>query len=141
MFLRSFGNILGIGMPGLFHYLEGMKERVEQNRTYTTTQVCAALHVTRKTLFYYDRIGLLKPLEHQVNSKLYSEEQIGTLKHILTYRDAGLSIQEIRTLLEEGSDQKLVMENAMRRLQEEEARLQRQMVNLKTLMQLQNNHP
>ncbi len=141
MFLRSFGNILGMGMSFLFHYLEGMKERVGQNRTYTTTQVCAALHVTRKTLFYYDRIGLLKPLEHQVNSKLYSEEQLETLKRILTYRDAGLSIQEIRKLLEEDSDHASIMEDALKRLQEEEAQLQRQMMNLKALMQLQNNHP
>ncbi|MBQ1321890.1 MAG: MerR family transcriptional regulator, partial [Solobacterium sp.] len=68
---------------------------------YTVSDICSLTGVTRKTLFYYDRIGLLKPVARSgpQNSKLYDQEGLRKLQRILRYREAGLQISEVRGLL------------------------------------------
>lgn len=89
---------------------------------YSVGEVCSLMHVTRKTLFYYDKIGLLKPTERTSvqQFKLYDAAQIDRLNQILMYRNAGLKIQEVRTILDDDKKDHLsVMENALQRLEKE----------------------
>jgi DNA-binding transcriptional MerR regulator len=57
--------------------------------------------LARSTLLYYDRIGLLRPSGRSgARYRLYGEEARDRLGAIRTYRDVGLGLREIRTLLE-----------------------------------------
>lgn len=57
--------------------------------------------VSTKTLRYYDEVGLLKPnkVDGWNRYRYYSTEQLGTMQTIMMYRDAGLSIDETRSIL------------------------------------------
>lgn len=93
-----------------------------EQHLYSVGEVCSLMHVTRKTLFYYDKIGLLKPTERTSvqQFKLYDAAQINRLNQILIYRNAGLNIQEVRALLDdEKADHLKVMESALQRLEKE----------------------
>ncbi len=58
--------------------------------------------VTRKTLFYYDRIGLLEPSRRsgKQNFKEYDQQAVNRLLEIRLYREMGLSIPMIQDILE-----------------------------------------
>ena|GEM_PF-1487523 len=66
-------------------------------------EICQLTGVTRKTLFYYDRIGLLRPtlrIGSQAH-KYYDDTAVETLMKIRLYRACGLQLSEIRGILEE----------------------------------------
>lgn len=93
-----------------------------EQHLYSVGEVCSLMHVTRKTLFYYDKIGLLKPTERTSvqQFKLYDAAQIDRLTQILMYRNAGLNIHEVRIMLDdEKTDHLKVMETALQRLEKE----------------------
>lgn len=55
-----------------------------------------------KALRYYDQLGLLKPVEVDRYSgyRYYAADQLPRLNRILALKDLGLSLQQIRTLLD-----------------------------------------
>jgi DNA-binding transcriptional MerR regulator len=57
-------------------------------------EICRVTGVTRKTLFYYDRIGLLEPSRRsgKQNFKEYDEQAVNRLLEIRLYREMGLSM-------------------------------------------------
>ncbi len=65
-------------------------------------EICRVAGVTRKTLFYYDRIGLLEPSRRsgRQNFKEYDEQAVNRLLEIRLYRKMGLSIPVIQEILE-----------------------------------------
>ena len=75
-----------------------MKEKI----LYSVKEVCDRFGITRKTLFYYDRIGLLKPADRQgvQHFKFYDFEALSRLESILEYRGAGLSIDDIKKVID-----------------------------------------
>ena len=75
-----------------------MKEKI----MYSVKDVCDRFGITRKTLFYYDRIGLLKPADRQgvQHFKFYDFEALSRLESILEYRGAGLSIDDIKKVID-----------------------------------------
>ncbi len=82
-------------------------------------EICSLAGVTRKTLFYYDRIGLLKPTLRVGSQahKYYDEEAVETLQKIRLYKECGLKISEIRTMISEtDQSEKTVLEYGIRRL-------------------------
>jgi DNA-binding transcriptional MerR regulator len=59
--------------------------------------------VTRRTLRYYDRVGLLSPAEHtEAGYRLYAEEDLFRLQQILALKFLGFSLEEIKTFLRGG---------------------------------------
>ncbi len=62
--------------------------------------VSERLGVDQKTIRFYERKGLLKPLRNRSNYRVYSREDINTLHFILSARAYKLSIREIRMLLQ-----------------------------------------
>ena len=82
-------------------------------------EVCRLAKVTRKTLFYYDRIGILTPTRREgaQNFKQYDQSKIERLKRITSYREAGLHISEIRELLDnQNADRLKVLQGALARV-------------------------
>ena len=73
---------------------------------FSVKEICNIAGVTRKTLFYYDRIGLLEPTARsgKQNFKEYDEAAVSRLIEIRLYREMGLSIPMIQDILE--SDEK-----------------------------------
>jgi DNA-binding transcriptional MerR regulator len=68
---------------------------------YTIGQVGDLAQLSRSTLLYYDRIGLLPPSDQSpAGYRLYSEADLARLERIRTYRAAGLSLARIKELLQ-----------------------------------------
>ena len=104
-------------------------------KLYTVGEISALTGVTRKTLFYYDKIKLLHPaaLKGPQNQKLYDEDKLEELKRILQYRNAGLTISEIRQISDHPEAAVPIFREALKRL---EAQLVQQQESIRTLKQL-----
>ena len=85
--------------------------------------------LSRSTLLYYDSIGLLKPSERTpANYRIYSDKDIRRMEQIAVYREAGLPLQAIGTMLDGRTgtsvailEDRLVQINAdVRRLREQQ---------------------
>lgn len=71
---------------------------------YFRIQEVASLHnVSKKTLLYYDQIGLFKPdhLDAETGYRFYVKEQFPYLKQIIYLKDLNFSLKEIQDLLED----------------------------------------
>ncbi|MDF8264767.1 MerR family transcriptional regulator [Luteipulveratus flavus] len=70
---------------------------------YTVGQVAEQLGITVRTLHHYHRIGLLVPSERSASGyRLYTEDDLVRLQHIVVYRRLELPLEEIAQLLESG---------------------------------------
>jgi DNA-binding transcriptional MerR regulator len=67
----------------------------------TISQLAKLACVTRDTLLYYDRIGLLVPETRGANHyRYYSERELLKVNLIRTFQSLGMSLKDIRALLE-----------------------------------------
>ncbi|MDE5891805.1 MAG: MerR family transcriptional regulator [Acetatifactor sp.] len=67
----------------------------------TVSQVAKLTGISRRTLQYYDEIGLLKPSELTSSGyRLYDDETLQTLQQILFFKELGFQLKEIREILE-----------------------------------------
>ncbi|PAB55996.1 MerR family transcriptional regulator [Anaeromicrobium sediminis] len=67
---------------------------------YTIRDLVQEFKLSRSTILYYDKLGLLKPSERAENNyRLYSDEDLEKLRNIVMYREAGISLKEISKLL------------------------------------------
>jgi DNA-binding transcriptional MerR regulator len=70
-------------------------------RTYTISALAKAFGLSRSTLLYYDRIGLLPPCGRTPSGyRYYTDSEFNQLERICNFRDAGLTIDEIKTTLQ-----------------------------------------
>jgi DNA-binding transcriptional MerR regulator/ABC-type Fe3+-hydroxamate transport system substrate-binding protein len=71
-------------------------------RVRTIGEVAELAGVTSRTLRYYDRIGLLKPLARsQSGYRLYGREELLRLREILVWRRLGFPLSDIAALIDE----------------------------------------
>ncbi len=71
--------------------------------TYTVGKFARRFGLSRSTLLYYDRVGLLAPSGRSGNGyRLYSDKDAQRMAAIRQYRDAGIPLKEIGALLDEG---------------------------------------
>ena len=70
---------------------------------YTVGQLAGLAGVTVRTLHHYDRIGLLEPEERSGSAsyRRYGPGSVERLHRILSYRELGLSLDEIAALLDD----------------------------------------
>jgi DNA-binding transcriptional MerR regulator len=75
---------------------------VGAHRLFTIEQVAARTGLTKRTLRYYEEVGLLPPTDRtEGNYRRYSEEDIQHLERIKKLRDLlGFSLADIRELLD-----------------------------------------
>ncbi len=68
---------------------------------YTVSRLGKKFRLSRSTLLYYDSIGLLSP-SHRANNRYrqYTEEDAERLEQICLFRRVGLSLDEIKKILE-----------------------------------------
>lgn len=96
---------------------------------YTIKQLSDLAGITRRTLHYYDEIGLLKPIEISGNGyRWYSEQGLLRLQQILLYRESGVPLAKIKQILDNTSFDKVSA------LQEHKETLQKQQTRLEGLI-------
>jgi DNA-binding transcriptional MerR regulator len=72
-------------------------------RTYSISKLGRACGLSRSTLLYYDRLGLLKPSGRTGSGyRYYTDADQRRLERIRHFREAGLSVKEIRAVLSSG---------------------------------------
>ena len=92
----------------------------------TVAQVCKRTGVSVRTLHHYDQIGLLKPTEvTEAGYRLYDDGALDKLYMILAYRELGLSLNEIGSILDAPDyDRNRVLEHQIKLMQERVEKLQ-----------------
>jgi MerR family transcriptional regulator, thiopeptide resistance regulator len=84
---------------------------VRQQKNYTISKLGLLFGLSRSTLLYYDRIGLLIPSGRtQAGYRCYSETDCLRLERICGFRRAGLALEEIRAILASGKTSAAVLE-------------------------------
>jgi DNA-binding transcriptional MerR regulator len=67
----------------------------------TVTNLARACKLSRSTLLYYESIGLLpRPRRTAGNYRVYTPKDLDRLRQICVYRDAGVPLADIRSLLD-----------------------------------------
>jgi DNA-binding transcriptional MerR regulator len=99
-----------------------------QKEKLTIQEVSKATGLSAHTLRYYERIGLIHPIEREDNTRrLYTEQDLGWIDFLLKLRATGMSIKEMQryaALQRQGDDtlpQRVEMLKALR--QSVEARM------------------
>ena len=112
---------------------------METEKLYTVKELCEKYGITRKTLFYYDKTDLVKPTKRIGTQlwKLYSDDDVRQLEIVLMLREAGLSIDEIKTLTLRHMtvDENIIFfENVKARLLMEKENMKRELNKLEVLI-------
>lgn len=99
---------------------------------FTTGEFAKLHHLNKRTLHYYDEIGLFSPkFKGDQDYRYYSYEQSMELEQILSLRELGMSIDEIRTYARHPSSARF-----HKIAEEKTAQIQASIKRLKTLQQL-----
>ncbi len=82
---------------------------MDKSQYLTTGELAKLMHVTKNTLFHYDKIGLFSPeivLDNEY--RYYSIHQIEVLEAIIMLKELGMSLKEIQTFLNDRTPEKLL---------------------------------
>jgi len=106
----------------------------------TVTLLARACGLARGTILYYESIGLLtRPRRSAGNYRLYSDKDLERLRQIRGYRDAGLNLGDIRSILDKPLNQAAsVLERRLLELTGEIARLREHQRSIGRLLQSTN---
>jgi DNA-binding transcriptional MerR regulator len=103
---------------------------------YTIQKLAQMAGVSSRTLRYYDEMGLLHPIRISSSGyRIYGENEVDRLQHILFYRELGLELEHIKTILNQPDfDHSTALESHREKLLERRAQLDRLIENVeKTL--------
>lgn len=106
---------------------------------FRITELARKFGLSRSTLLYYDRRGLLIPSERsKAGYRLYSSNDLRRLASICSFRQAGLTIEDIHRILSTGENvHEEVLKQRMQELGEEIRILQTQQHLLAKMLQVQ----
>lgn len=110
----------------------------------TITELARRCNVSRTTILYYERAGLLKAQRASNGYRTYGNKELERLKSIVSYRSYGVPVSEIALLLESENEheQEQLLRNQFNALEDEIQRLRNQQkAILTTLNQSTNNEP
>ena len=110
---------------------------IEKNKLLTIGQFAAIHGINKKTLMWYDEIGLFKPacINPENGYRCYNYHQSPILETILLLRELDVSITEIQSFMKNRS-----AENLKCLLDEKIAELDRQVMHLKAVRKTLHNH-
>ncbi|MFH0274092.1 MerR family transcriptional regulator [Vibrio jasicida] len=103
----------------------------------TVTQLARECGLSRTTILYYEREGLLAPAHRSENGyRWYGEKEMQRLKTISSYRSYGLPVSSIRTLLaQKGKSQAEILKDHFNELEREIQNLRAQQKAIVVLLQ------
>jgi MerR family transcriptional regulator, thiopeptide resistance regulator len=96
---------------------------------FTVSELAKSRGLSRSTLLYYDRLGLLTPRrKNGSNYRLYSEEDAERLENICQHRRLGIPLEEIKQLLDGAAENETaeILQRRLNILSREITDLQRQ---------------
>ena len=68
-----------------------------EKRLFSITEFAKFARITRQTLLFYDKIGLLSPIQRGENNyRLYSSGQLAVVNVIRTLQELGMTLSEIK---------------------------------------------
>lgn len=104
---------------------------------FTIGQVANRYALSRSTLIYYDKVGVLQPSGRSVsNYRLYSAKDLQRMDRIMELRSAGLSLDAISRLLnQEGDGLNSILEHRLRSINGEIRHLRNQQQVILKLLQ------
>ena len=107
----------------------------------TVSKLAAHFGLSRGTLLYYESIGLLKPAPRtEGNYRKYGDKDMERLRQICAYRDAGLTLDDIRTLLDQpNGDAASVLKHRLLALNDEIERLRNHQRSILKLLQTKHS--
>lgn len=107
--------------------------------TYSIGQLARKFNLSRSALLYYHSIGLLSPKQGGGGEyRVYTEEECRRLEHIVLYRQAGLSLQQMKEILDSPKSRAVVsLEQKLDEINQEIRQLRNQQYFIIKL--LQNN--
>ena len=93
---------------------------------YSISQLAELAGVSTRTLRWYDRIGLLKPLRIGENGyRYYGEAEVDRLQQVLFYRELGVELDRIRALLDDpGFDRMAALKSHLAALEKDRRRVE-----------------
>jgi DNA-binding transcriptional MerR regulator len=82
---------------------------------FTIGQVAKRFSLSRSTLLYYDKKGVLSPTgRNHANYRVYSKSDISRLERVILFRNAGISLEEITHLIDQHIDEiEIALENRL----------------------------
>ncbi len=90
----------------------------------TVTKLARACGLSRSTVLYYESVKLLKPARRTAgNYRVYAESDLNRLQQVCIYRDAGLKLADIHSLLDTRGDAAGVLKRRLVELSGEIERL------------------
>ena len=109
---------------------------------YKVKELAELSGVSVRTLHWYDRIGLLTPQREENGYRSYSTAQVDRLQEILFYRQLGMPLEEIKTLLSAPDyDRKTSLCGHLNSLRQQQEQLELLIRNVeKTLSALEGDH-
>lgn len=105
---------------------------------YTVTKFARLCGVSRTTVLYYEKEGLLKPqFRSDNNYRWYCEDDVAHLKEILALRAFGLAVKQIKSLLNsvDKNQQNKVLTHQFFQLEKEISRLKKQQLAIVVTLQ------
>src|SRR5699024_1603302 len=106
---------------------------------YTIGQLADLAGVTRKTLCHYDKIGLLEPQTlSEAGYRLYGQAEVDLLQQILFFKEMGIALADIRSLVHSPDYQVVATLNAhLTYLSKERRRIDRLIETVRTTIKAQ----
>lgn len=71
-----------------------------QEETYTIQEVAEMTNISAHTLRYYEKIGLLEPINrHENGHRRYADEDLGWIQFLKLLRATGMPIQQMQVFM------------------------------------------
>jgi len=102
---------------------------------YTAGKLSRKFKIARTTLLYYEKLGLINSTERSSsNYRLYDQSAVERLQRITELKDAGLSLKDIKNILENREPFTALLEKRLRQIGNEINHLKKQQGNLVNLL-------
>jgi len=121
-------------------------------KKYKINEIASFFKISRQTLIYYDDIGLFKPrfVDGDTSYRYYGEEQFSNLRFILTLKEAGFSLREIREYTKSRSpkesldyleEKKRLLDLKIKKMNESKFKIDRKISEIKKMMKKDDIEP
>ncbi len=101
---------------------------------YTVNKLARISGISTRALRYYDSIGLLRPARVSSNGyRIYGQNEVEMLQQILFYREIGISLDEIKAILNNPEfDKEKALQNHLTALQRKKEQIEKLITNVST---------
>ena len=121
-------------------------------KKYKINEIASFFKISRQTLIYYDNIGLFKPkfVDSETSYRYYGEEQFSNLRFILTLKEAGFSLKEVREYTKSRSpeesldyleEKKRLVDLKIKKMIESKLKIDRKISEIKNMMKKDDVEP